>query len=745
MNINFATVRTLARAELRMVLRDRRMLITSIVLPLLVTPLMFLGSTWTLKRRERTLEGMVIQYAVTGSEAAGIKSLLRATQERLRFSAGSTNKGLESATGSPERKGRGRARNRQAPLRFEEVACTNAPAALNQGEIQLILQGSTPEEARLENSARTKQPPVAGGTAGTNGNSRTELMEDEGEPSMPGVPVVRLVFRGDRDESSRAASRMEDALIQTRRLQRANLLSAQGFPVRPSEVAMITTRDVATKTQVAGLALGRPLTLLLLLFILTSGAVVATDSLAGEKERGTLETLLTSSATRLEILAAKQLVILAVALLITLIQSANLLVYIGFKLMPVPPNLSEAVSPAVAGLLFLLFLPVAGLAATVLLLISGYARSYKEAQMYFLPALLIGLLPALAPFLPGLSLRSIVVLVPVANIALAVKEVLVGVYDWPMILVSWGVTAGAAVWAMRFGVRFLSAEKLITAAETDVEEFTGGPALFERRVVRWFALLWAGLLLVSNYTERLDLRLQVTINLVGLFFCGSLLMIWRYRLEPRAALALRAPKPMVWLGVIIAVPGGLLTALALFQLSNLVLPVSSKLTESFNQTVISSKISTWQLFFFLTVMPGIFEEIAFRGLLLHGLRRRFHPAVLALVVGLAFGIFHVALFRFVPTAALGIFFAAVTMLSGSIFPAMLWHMLNNAAGILMYRLKLPENDLEPTVYLGGIGLLAAAFWIFWRNRTPYPGLRFRRRETLASPGAADLGSARSNT
>ena len=55
-----------------------------------------------------------------------------------------------------------------------------------------------------------------------------------------------------------------------------------------------------------GLALGRMLTALLLLFIFSSGAVVAVDSLAGEKERGTLETLLTTAVGRLEILTAKQ-------------------------------------------------------------------------------------------------------------------------------------------------------------------------------------------------------------------------------------------------------------------------------------------------------------------------------------------------------------------------------------------------------------------------------------------------------
>ena len=85
------------------------------------------------------------------------------------------------------------------------------------------------------------------------------------------------------------------------------------------------------------------------------------------------------------------------------------------------------------------------------------------------------------------------------------------------------------------------------------------------------------------------------------------------------------------------------------------------------------------------------------------------------------------LFRFVPTTCLGIMFAAVTLLTGSILPAMLWHCLSNAAGILTFKLQIPETELNLTCYATGAGLLAVAFWIFWRNRTPYPGLRVQGR------------------
>jgi membrane protease YdiL (CAAX protease family) len=343
--------------------------------------------------------------------------------------------------------------------------------------------------------------------------------------------------------------------------------------------------------------------------------------------------------------------------------------------------------------------------------------------MYFMPALLLALVPAVVPMLPGISLRSIVVLLPIANIAVAAKDVLIGSYDWPMLVLAWVVTAATAVGATRTTARFLLTERLITAADRDVVQATGGLALFERHVWVWFALLWGVLLIVNGYTERLDIRLQLIINLVVLFFGAVCLMLRRYRLDPRQALALRAPRPMVWLGVLFAVPGGFITAIGIFQIANHFLPAPQSVLEGFGEGVFPKSIPFWQLLAFMTILPGVFEELTFRGMLLYGLHRRVRPALAALAVGVAFGVYHVALFRFVPTASLGVMFAAVALLTGSIYPSMLWHALNNALGVLAFKYQIPETGLEPVTYVAGGGMLAVAFYIFWRNRTVYPGIK----------------------
>jgi sodium transport system permease protein len=714
MKVSSQAIRTLFQMELRMVLRDRRILLTSILLPLLTMPLMFAGSNWTLKKRAARLREATYRYALTGPETASIRPLLPSA-------IGSTN----TAPGHSKEK-------LKAASRFEEVTCDDPNLALQEARVDVVLEAYLATLNGSDTNSVTAFPtkvPIKAGKSPPRARSRatnaSHIADDDAEQSVPGAPVIRIIFRADRDLSSSAATTMGDALRDARRSQRAKLLREHGFPVLPMQVAAIVERDIASKGQVAGLALGRSITLLLLLFILTSGAVVATDSLAGEKERGTLETLLTTSARRADIIGAKLLVILAVALTVTVIQTGNLLLYVGLKLMPVPPNFAASVTVPVALLLFVLFLPVAALAGSVLLLISGYAKSYKEAQMYFFPVFLLGLVPALAPLLPGLSLHSILVLVPVANIALCARDILIGSFDWPFIGLSWLVTAAAGGWTASLTVRSLSAEKLITASDADAVDTAGGAALFSRHVLRWFAVLWAVLLIVNNYLEKTDLRVQLFINLIVLFFGASCLMLRWYRLDVRETLSLRLPKPAVWLAVLIAVPSGLIAASGLFRLANYFVPISSKMMEQFDQAVIPPGISFVQLLFFLSIMPGIFEEITFRGLLLHGLRRRFPPVVAALLVGIMFGLFHVALFRFAPTAMLGIMLAAVTMLTGSIFPAMLWHALSNAASVFAYQLQTPLTELDPLSYLLGSAMLALSFWIIWRNRTPHPGIGTR--------------------
>lgn len=651
----------LFRAEMKAVARDRRAIVTSVVLPMAIMPAFLFLTSWKARSDAKTLAEATARYAVSGPHAETVRSA------------------LASVAG------------------VAEVPAADPAQALEKGDI----------DVHVEAAAVIPVPGKA----------------DWREPVVPDAPGIRLHHRGDRDASRTGMRRVRDALREGRNRLRAERLRERGFPVPLEAVAVLVEEDIAPAARRAGLTLGRSLTVFALLLVLTGCSVVATDAVAGERERGTLETLLTTAMGRGEIVAAKHLATLAVAVAITVIQAANLFVYVGLAVFPMPEGWTAAVTPGVALFLLVLYLPLASLAAAVLLFVSGQVKSYKEAQLYFLPVFLVGMVLASASFLPGVVLRSAIVVVPVANLAVAAREILVGSYDWLMIGLAWLTTAGAAAWTARRSVALLSAESWIAGGTSDEVEARGGPPLFRRRVGRWFAVLWAVLLVTSGFTTRLDARGQVAVNLLVLFLGASLLMIRRYRLPPREVLALRKPHPAAWLAVAVGVPGGLLAANAFFRLASQVLPIPPGWMEEFTKALTLPGVPTWQLLLFVALVPGVVEEITFRGLLLYGLHRRLAPWSLVLVVSIVFGLFHMALFRILPTAFIGVLLTAATLLTGSIFPAMAWHTANNALALLLARDGVALETLSLAETMPGFILLAVSFWILWRTRRPYPDLR----------------------
>ena len=154
---------------------------------------------------------------------------------------------------------------------------------------------------------------------------------------------------------------------------------------------------------------------------------------------------LPSAASRSEIVAAKQMGIIAVGVVVVVINVLNLLAYLVLGLLELPENLAVALSLLDLVLILILFLPLTVLISSTLLLISGYAKSYKEYQIYFLPLFLVFLVPSLAGILPGLDLRSAIALVPIAGVGVAVREIMVAEYDWLFLAIAFASTAGCVV------------------------------------------------------------------------------------------------------------------------------------------------------------------------------------------------------------------------------------------------------------------------------------------------------------
>ncbi len=728
--MNRAKIGLLFRHEMRMLLRDRRTVVLSILLPLLVLPAILFGFKFMNEWRQEQQETTTYRYAVVGAYADSVRTLIARGEPRSAGGPAENGDPAEAAgsaeTGDDDRR----------PASFLEVEAAMPDSSLEAGDLDFYLEALTGSEADSLDHARA----AADTTEPGDGDDTTELGEEDGveltvaDERYPGVPVVRVYYRANRDESRRGSALLVDRMVDARKQDRAEALLGRGFEADPDEAIRLSRVDVATPEQAAGFYFGRLLPLLLVFLTLTGASVAAMDSVAGEKERGSLETLLTTSVRRIEIIAAKQMTILSVALFITLAQAGNLFVYLGLGLIELPAEMDIDVSPAAVLVLFALYIPVAIVVSSLLLLISAYAKTYKETQLYLLPVFLGLMVLTAAGLLPAVSLRSLIAVVPVANVSVAVREIMVGHYDIPMLLVACASMLLAAFLMLRWSSRMLDKERLVTAQDLDEADLAGGAALFPRRVLLWFLGMWAIVIIAPSNIDALSrLEGQWAFNMFGVIFLGSLLMIRVHRLDWRQALAIRPVRPQVWLAVLLLVPSTLLTGIFVVGLSSVFLPFPEEMLEQFASELLPEDFPLWQIMLMMALTPGIVEEMAFRGLLLHGLHRRLRPVVLILVVGIIFGLFHQALFRIIPTTYLGVVITTVAVLTGSIFPCMLLHAGNNAFAFLLYRYGVEIETWPPELLLLNLPVFVFALYLLYRYRTPYPGLLPFRKGVRGDP------------
>jgi sodium transport system permease protein len=166
-------------------------------------------------------------------------------------------------------------------------------------------------------------------------------------------------------------------------------------------------------------------------FLFMGCMLPAIDMFAGEKERGTIETLLTSPVNRLQILLGKMTVITAMGLisatfaLIGLFVSLNMVDSESLVIAAV----NEMLTVQLMATLYILLIPLAIFFAGVMIPISVYSRSFKEAQSILTPLNIVMVLPAMVGFVPGVELDYTTAFIPIVNVVLATKAIIAGNFD----------------------------------------------------------------------------------------------------------------------------------------------------------------------------------------------------------------------------------------------------------------------------------------------------------------------------
>jgi len=169
----------------------------------------------------------------------------------------------------------------------------------------------------------------------------------------------------------------------------------------------------------------------------------AIDLFTGEKERGTIETLLTTPVARWQILFGKMLVVVLSGLLAS--SAALFGLFISIEFLDIVDNqeilkiVHEVLSPLFIISMFSLLLPLTIFFAGVMIPIAVYAKTFKEAQSIITPLNIVMVLPAMVGFFPGIELNYMTACIPVVNVVLATKELISGTLDFRYLALSFGV------------------------------------------------------------------------------------------------------------------------------------------------------------------------------------------------------------------------------------------------------------------------------------------------------------------
>jgi len=287
------------------------------------------------------------------------------------------------------------------------------------------------------------------------------------------APAIALYDYQGELNSGLAAEQLRNFFTGLRSRATAKLLADRGLPASIARPFEVTQTNVAPPEKVGGNLMGGFVPYFLIFLCFTGALYPAMDLTAGEKERGTMETLLCCPASRTSIVLGKFLMVLTgslAAVFFSLVSLVFSLLVIGSTIgaetaaMGAGAAMTPTIDPlGILGVLAMV-LPVAVLFSAVVFVVCLFAKSPKEAQSYVTPLIFVIIVPCGIGLLPGIDLDLRLAMVPVANVSLVCKEMLSGVWHWGYIAVIFGSTALYAAAALALAVAMFKREGVIFRA-----------------------------------------------------------------------------------------------------------------------------------------------------------------------------------------------------------------------------------------------------------------------------------------
>lgn len=667
----------LLKKELLDVFRDKKAIIMMVLVPILLYPLIFFGSMAVMTMIQSNMEEGEYKVAIVASDDGALKSAVEKHNENAKVEARekaeteSTDQGNSSDDSVSQKNSASTSAN---GIATDVLTLVDAPS----GDYQEALQ-----------------------------NEELDAYVTSSKDSS-GKTVYEVYYVSSITNSSYAAGIVRDVVDELSREESKEKIQAAGLD---ADVIMnpvvYESEDLASSEQSAGSILGMILPFLLVLSLLMGTMYPAIDVTAGEKERGTLETLLTLPVSNREIIFSKFFTVAIIGIISALLNIVSI-AFMGIYMIRLMGDAMESMGISFAGIDIGKFIPaiiftvLAILAfslfiSAVTMCITSLAKSYKEANNYITPLMLVVMLTGYIGFIPNIELTHTMALVPVANICLMIKNLLLFKVEYKLVAV---VLVSNVLYAI---VAVLILSRIYDSENVLFDEGKFSLKLFERRsnmkkggvpttgdawfmvVFVMFAYLYLGSVLEMKYGFGGIFGIQMII------FVLPLLYVLYTKRSILQTYSFRKTKLMNFVAALFMGCGTMLIGIILTSFVSMLFPTEAEMVSSglMNELMSDNELLTFAV---VALTPAICEEMLFRGFLFSAFRGKHKIVVSVLLTAVIFGVYHMSIVRFFTTALLGAALAVIVYYSGSIFPAMMMHAINNGIAVLqMYHPDTMEN------------------------------------------------------
>jgi sodium transport system permease protein len=681
--VNWSRVQLIFFRELRDQLRDRRTMFTICVLPLLLYPLTGL---------------MMLQLAQ-------VKTPQRIFISVVGDSGWFQDSGARESIRSPD------TANQQPSILWTHHA-SDSPLAI---EIDRKLGTRSSESESIQGEERNRliedlllrsQADAILVLRGQHIEGNQEPVSADSENAKAGNTPL-LVLSNQRLERSRTAVMQLQSLIHKwhhhyvrQHLEKKQIAQDlwQPPPIEHSDIAPVEVKQAVVWSRI--------LPLILLVWALTGAFYPAIDLCAGEKERGTLETLLSSPATRKEIVWGKLLTITCFSVMTAVLNLISMVVTTGFVFRKAMDGTSDnplsgfgPISLDLILWLMVLVIPMSAMFSALALAVASLARSSKEGQYYLMPLILVGFPLVMLPVMPGITLSSGTSIVPVTGAVLLSRAFMDGEYGTAlMYLPSVAcVTILCCLLATRWAVRQFENESVLFS-DVDKGSMKGWIVRFWMHRTEYptatESVLCGLSILVALFFGRLAMASQelnwgtfatsTIVIQIGLMLGPALIMaVMLTRSVPRS-LRLTVPRfsELLACGLLAVYLHPTYVQFAAFISHEY--PLGPETTQSLHQIdAILGSVPLWSVLLILAVLPALCEEVVFRGFVFAGLLE--NKGVLRAVIGSAvlFGLSHGVLQQTVCATATGLLLGWLAYRTAGIACTCLFHVIHNSISMTL--------------------------------------------------------------